>query len=108
MSDSVRPVMFGGTHVKKAINDDEFFEKLPQFKPIRAKIAAMHANLKNPKGCSSCQQRRVQLNVEQDFAAIASALDPASGKIFKDYFGAKRMVIHAVNPVTRAAYLKDI
>lgn len=103
-----RPVLFSGTHLKQAINDDSFYKKLPQFLPIKTKIATMHVNLKNPKGCASCQQRRVQGNIERDFAAIASALDPASGKIFKDYFGVKRMVIHAVNPVTHAAYLKEI
>ena len=107
MSDA-RPVLLGGAHIKKAIADDEFYRKLPQFLTVKAKIAAMHANLKNPKGCSSCQQRRVQNNVERDFAAIASSLDPASGKIFKEYFGVPRMVIHAVNPVTHAAYLKEL
>jgi len=107
MSD-IKPVLFGGVHIKKAINDDKFYQLMPQFLTIKAKIAAMHANLKNAKGCTPCQQRRVQTNVERDFAAIAASLDTAAGKTFKNYFGVPRMVIHAVNPVTHVAYLKDI
>lgn len=103
-----RPVLFGGEHIKKALNDSAFYDKLPQFRQIKAKMAAMQASLKNQKGCSSCQQRRTQLNVEREFAAIASSLDAESGKAFREYFGVPRMVIHAVNPVTHAAYLKDI
>lgn len=103
-----RPVLLSGSHFTKAINDDEFYKKLPQFLPLKAKLKAMHVNLKNPRGCSSCQQRRVQGNLERDFAAIVSSLDAESGKAFKNYFGASRMVVHAVNPTTHAAYLKDI
>jgi len=106
--DNAKPVLFGGSHFNKAIRDDEFFKKLPQFLPIKAKIATMHTDLKTKKGCSSCQKRRIQINIERDFAAIASSLDPASGKIFKDYFGAQRMLMHAVNPTTHAAYLKEL
>lgn len=103
-----RPVLFGGEHLTRAIKDDAFYAKLPQFLPIKAKINAMHANVKNPSGCSSCAQRRVRTNVERDFAAIVASLDPESGRKFREYFGVNRMVIHAVNPKTHAAYLKDI
>ena len=98
--DNDRPVMFGGTHFNRAISDENFFKKLPQFLPIKAKIAAMHANVNTTRGCSSCQRRRVQMNVERDFAAIMTSLDPASAKAFKDYFGVNRMVVHAVSPET--------
>ena len=103
-----RPVIFSGTHFSKAAADDEFYRKLPQFLPIKAKIAAMHADLKTGHGCSSCRKRRVQANIERDFAAIMTAMDPASARIFKDYFGVKKMVVHAVNPTTHAAYLKEL
>lgn len=105
---NAKPVLFGGTHFNKAIADEGFYKKLPQFLPIKAKIATMHADLKNSKGCSSCQKRRVQANIERDFASIAASLDPASAKVFKDYFGVQRMLMHAVNPVTHAAYLKEL
>ena len=104
----VRPVMFGGTHFTKAMADDAFFKALPQFLPVKKKMEAMHADLKTKKGCSSCMKRRVQANIERDFAAVVSSLDEESGKKFKEYFGTPRMVIHAVNPETRAAYLKEI
>jgi hypothetical protein len=103
-----KPVIFGGAHFSKAIADDSFFNKLPQFKPIKVKMDTMHADLKNHKGCTPCQKRRIQANLERDFAAIVSSLDPDSGKKFKEYFGVSRMVIHAVNPTTHSAYLKEI
>ena len=103
-----RPVMFGGTHFRQAISDESFFKKLPQFLPIKAKMAAMHADLGSKKGCSTCRQRRVQVNLERDFASILSALDPASRKAFKDHFGVKRMVVHAVDPVKHTAYLREL
>lgn len=108
MANEPRPVLFGGEHITKAMKDDNFYALLPQFLPIKAKIAAMHVDLKNPKGCSSCQQRRVKVSVERDFAAIVASLDPASGRKFKDYFGVQKMVIHAVDPRTNSAYLKEI
>lgn len=107
MDNDAKPVLFGGSHFSKAVGDEEFYKKLPQFLPIKAKMATMHANL-NKKGCSSCQKRRIQANLERDFAAIASSLDPTSAQTFKDYFGVKKMVMHAVNPTTHAAYLKEI
>lgn len=106
--DNERPVIFGGAHFSRAVADEGFFRRLPQFLPIKAKMEAMHADLKNRKGCSSCQKRRIQANLERDFAAIMSSMDPASAKVFKDYFGVKRMVMHAVNPTTHSAYLKEL
>lgn len=105
---SDRPVIFGGAHFSRAIADDNFFRKLPQFLPIKAKMEAMHADIRNKKGCSSCQKRRVQANLERDFAAIMSSMDPASAKVFKDYFGVGRMLVHSVNPTTHSAYLKEL
>lgn len=108
MDNETRPVLFGGAHFNKAVGDENFYKKLPQFLSIKAKMEAMHASLNNHKGCSSCQRRRIQVNLERDFAAIASSLDPASAQVFKDYFGVKRMLMHAVNPTTHAAYLKEL
>lgn len=103
-----KPVIFGGTHFSKAIGDPEFFKKLPQFQTIKVKMDAMHADLKNNKGCTPCQKRRIQANLEKDFAAIAASLDKESGKKFKEYFGVSKMVIHAVDPRTHSAYLKEM
>ena len=106
--DNSKPVLFGGAHFNKAIGDDEFFKKMPQFLPLKAKMAAMQDSLKHKKGCSSCQKRRIRVNIERDFAAIAASLDPEAGKTFREYFGASKMLLHAVNPTTHAAYLKEI
>lgn len=103
-----KPVLFGGAHFTKAIEDESFFKKLPQFLPVKTKMEAMHADLGKNKGCSSCQKRRIRANIERDFAAIVASLDPDSSKIFKEYFGVSRMVMHAVDPTTHAAYLKEI
>ena len=107
-NNEIRPVLFSGEHLTRAMKDDAFYAQLPQFLPIKAKIAAMHVDFKYPRGCSPCQQRRVRVNIERDFAAIVSSLDADAGKIFKSYFGCPRMVIHAVDPKTHAAYLKEI
>lgn len=103
-----KPVIFGGVHYSKAMADENFFNKFPQFKAIKVKMDTMHADLKNHKGCTPCQKRRIQANLERDFASIVSSLDQATGKRFKEYFGVSRMVMHAVNPTTHAAYLKEI
>lgn len=103
-----RPVMFGGSHFRQAISDESFFKKLPQFLPIKTKMAAMHADLKSKKGCSTCRQRRVQGNLERDFASILASLDPESRKVFKEHFGVGRMVVHAIDPRRHTAYLKEI
>jgi hypothetical protein len=108
MASNDRPVLFSGAMMAKAVHDDSFFEKFPQFRTIKAKLNAMHVNMKSNKGCSSCQKRRVQYNMERDFTSIMSSLDKAEGERFKNYFGVKKLVVHSVNPTTHAAYLKEI
>lgn len=108
MESSERPVLFSGAMLSKAVHDDSFFEKFPQFKTIKVKLNAMHVNVKAHTGCSSCQKRRVQYNIERDFTSIMSHLDKEEGARLKSYFGVKRLVVHSVNPTTHAAYLKEI
>lgn len=102
-------VVLGGSHVEKAIHDQNFFSLMPEFSSIRAQIAAMHVDLNSKKGCSSCQKRRIHANIDGNFAAIASRLPDDRAKVLKKYLGIdedQKFYIRAVNPATKAVILK--
>lgn len=102
-------VVLGGAHVDRAIHDSGFFQLMPEFSSIRAQIAAMHIDINSKKGCSSCNKRRLHMNIDGNFAAIASRLPDERAKVLKKYFGVdddQKFFIRAVNPLTKAVVLK--
>lgn len=99
----------GGSHVEKAIHDQNFFELMPEFSSIREQIATMHVDLNSKRGCSSCQKRRIHANIDGNFAAIASSLPDDRAKVLKKYLGIdedQKFFIRAFNPATKAMILK--
>lgn len=103
-------VVLGGAHVEKAVHDQKFFGLMPEFSSIRAQIAAMHIDINSKKGCSACNKRRLHMNIDGNFAAIASRLPDERAKVLKKYLGIdddQRFFIRAVNPTTKAVTVKS-
>lgn len=103
-------IVLGGVHVERAIHDPEFFRLMPEFSSIRAQIAAMHIDINSKKGCSACNKRRLHMNIDGNFAAIASRLPDERAKTLKKYFGIdddQKFFIRTVNPSTKAVVLKS-
>lgn len=103
-------VMLGGTHINKAVSDDNFFRLMPEFASIKSQIEAMHIDVRSNKGCSSCNKRRLHANIDGNFAAIASCLPAERAAVLKKYLGIgsdRKFYIRAVNPATRQLILKE-
>ena len=103
-------VVLGGAHIDKAVRDEKFFSLMPEFASIKAQINAMHLNLQSKKGCSTCSKRRLHMNIDSNFAAIASRLPAERAKTLKRYLGLgddQKLFIRTVDPNTRQLVLKS-
>ena len=102
-------VVLGGSHVSKAVADENFYRLMPEFASIRAQIATMHIDPNPKKGCGPCNRRRLHANIDGNFAAIAASLPDERAKVLKKYLGIdddQSFFIHAVNPATKNVYIK--
>ena len=112
MSDSHKPgVILGGSHIAKAVADDEFFNLMPEFASVKAQMSTMHIDPKLKKGCSSCQKRRLHANIDGNFAAIVSSLPLERAKVLKKYLGIdddQAFFIRARNPANGQLILRKI
>ena len=110
MAEKKPGVMLGGVHISKAVSDAKFFNLMPEFMSVRAQISAMHIDVHNKKGCSSCNKKRLHNNIDGNFAAIASRLPPDRAKVLKKYLGIgddQKFFIRAVNPANQQLILKS-
>ena len=102
-------VMLGGAHVERAVHDSNFFTLMPEFSSIRAQMNTMHIDVNSKRGCNTCNKRRLHMNIDGNFAAIASRLPESRAKVLKKYLGlddSQKLYIRAVNPATHALLLK--
>lgn len=103
-------VMLGGSHISRAVSDENFFRLMPEFSSIRAQINTMHIDVNSKVGCNACNKRRLHANIDGNFAAIASCLPDDRAKVLKKYLGIEDdqpFFIRAVNPATKKLILKQ-
>lgn len=103
-------VMLCGSHISRAVSDENFFRLMPEFASIRAQIATMHIDVRSKKGCNTCNKRRLHANIDGNFAAIASRLPDERVRVLKKYLGVgedQKFFIRAVNPATKQLILKQ-
>lgn len=106
MTDVVRPLLLGASHVNAALKDTRFFDLLPEFRSLQVKVKAMHINLQAAGGCTGCKQRRAVSNVFSDFMSIVSALSPDGLIRLKQYLNTTKIMMNVMNPVTRQVELR--
>lgn len=105
MSDS-KTVVFGASHVSKAISDPNFFSLLPEFLPIQTKIKTMNVDLST--GCSPCKKRRIATSVNSDFVSILNNLSDDGFQRLKKWVGADRLLVHAMDRAQGKPVLKEV
>ena len=101
-----RPVIFSQGHVTQALADQRFFELLPEFRPIGAKVQAAKAELQQRRGCSGCRKHRIVGNILGDFIQTMTSLSPQGLARLKQYFGAPTLMVNQIDPATGQAQLR--
>jgi hypothetical protein len=78
--------------VLACLGSNEFYTKLPEFKPLQAKLKIMRMPLDTKKGCSGCNAKRIRVNILPAFVAVVNALSPDSLMRFKTHVGADKLM----------------
>ena len=94
---AIKPVILSQGHVSKALADPSFFEKLPEFRPLQAKLMAMHVDLTSNRGCGSCKKRRATANLFNDFMSVIMTLGPDTLERLKTYLGTPKLMVNIMN-----------
>lgn len=95
-----QPMLISQGMVSRSLGDASFFQRVPEFTPLKAKVNAMHVTMTKPGGCGGCKTRRVQYNLYGDYVTLARALSPDGLARLKQYFGATRFMVNDVEPRT--------
>lgn len=101
-----QPILLGQSHVNQALKDPRFFELLPEFRSLQAKIQVMAAAPVARRGCGGCRQTRVAQNLFGDFCTVLQALSPDGLTRIKRYFGAGGIMLNTLNPLTHQVVIK--
>lgn len=97
--------ILGADHVRRALADTRFFQEMPEFSSLKAKISTMK-NAPTKHGCSSCRENRIRSSVHSDFVNILNSLPTSAIQRFKKYLGVGELMINAYDPKTGKTVLK--
>lgn len=106
MDNTVRPTILSVEHIKKAIGDSNFFEKVPEFAPIKKKMDAMHVDFGT--GCSPCKKRRVAASLTSDFTSILTSLSDDGLARVKAYMDIPRLLVRTANRQTGRIETREV
>lgn len=98
-------MILGADHVRKAIADPNFYQQMPEFAAVQAKVNTIKS-ASGKRGCSSCQQRRIQSSVHGDFVGVLNSLSTSAMERLKKYFGTDTLMINAFDTATGKTVLK--
>lgn len=101
-----KTVVFGASHISKAVSDPNFFSLMPEFLPIQTKIRTMKVDLST--GCSPCKKRRIATSVNSDFVSILNTLSDDGFQRLKKWAGADRLLVHAMDKSRNRPVLKEV
>ena len=103
-----RPTILSQVHVSKALADQRFYELIPEFRALQAKLAAAKIDLNAGRGCSSCRKTRAVASFFSDFMSIASALSPDGVRRLKEYLGVQALMMNTMDRTTGQVQLKTL
>ena len=83
--------------VQHAINDPNFFRKLPEFGQLKERGKVLSSKTRSSGGCSGCRKRREFRNFLREFLNVVKALDGAGAQRLKQYLGAERLMFQGIN-----------
>lgn len=95
-----RPLLISLGTAVRCLSDPRFFESLPEFLALRAKMATQNEAVKR-SGCSGCSQRRMAQTTGVDFIRLVASLPPERVAKLKSFLGTEAILINGMNPVTK-------
>lgn len=87
--------------IKDSMADMRFYEVMPEFLPIRAKMKTMHDDIVKPKGCAPCAKNRAFRNYSGDYLRIVQNLSEDGKARLRTYFGASELRATVLDPATQ-------
>ena len=79
--------------VAHCMRDSIFFSKVPEYTPLRVKAKTAHVELKAPRSCAACAQRKIGASLLKDFNAITGALSADGVQRLKAYLGVDALML---------------
>lgn len=101
-----KPTILSPAHITRAIADNNFYTRMPEFQAIKKKMDAMHADL--GAGCRPCKKRRITASLSTDFLSIMNGLPDSSLKRLKEYYGVPRLLVRAADKATGKVVMKEV
>lgn len=95
-----RPLLISLGTAVRCLSDPRFFGVLPEFLPLRAKLATQNAMVRR-SGCSGCSQRRMAQSTGVDFIRLVASLPGERVGRLKEFLGTEAILINGMNPVTK-------
>lgn len=93
--------LLGEQEIKDSMADMKFYEVVPEFLPIRARMQAMHDDIVTPKGCAPCAKNRAYRSHAGDYLRIVQNLSDDGKARFRTYFGADELRATVLDPETQ-------
>lgn len=87
--------------IRDSMADLKFYETLPEFLPIRAKMKTMHDDIVKPKGCTTCAKNRAYRSYAGDYLRIVQNLSEDGKARLRTYFGADALQATVLDPATQ-------
>lgn len=103
--DGPPPTILQTSHVERAMSDPNFFTAMPEFLPVKKRA---ESTVQLHKGCNTCAKRRLRQQSGSDFVRIMNSLPDSALQRLKRYFGFQRMLVRAIDPVTRNLVYREI
>lgn len=92
--------------VSGALLNTEFYNLLPEFLPLKARLPSLKIDLNKPGGCTGCQKKRVEAGLFKEFVQCVQTLSPLSLQKLKDFYHVDKLMVNVVNPTTKAIEFK--
>lgn len=102
------PVILSVQMVNKALGDQMFYERVPEFTPMKGKLVAMRMDLNRPGGCGGCKRKRIERNLFGDFLTIAQHLGDDGRIRLRSYYGVPGLMVNVHDQATGRLQLKVI
>ena len=87
--------------IKDSMADMKFYETMPEFLPLHAKMQAIHDDIVKPNGCAPCAKNRAYRNFAGDYLRILQQLTDDGKARIRRYFGADELRTTVLDPATQ-------
>ena len=106
-----QPTLLSESMALRALADNMFYQKLPEFTGLRAQHQALeqsHKYTASGKGCRNCGNRKMHNTLFRQFVNIATALNENAKGRLRAYMGGNTLMVNTVDPKTNRVNVRLI